>query len=136
MKFIFNGTHANYKSLSIYHRPRDRNNQYLEGAHNGAINLGKADSSGSARGSYNRWIATAQKEEVGFTNREYQIEHLNSPPKTKDDKLVQKDNRIASLVNKHKENEIGLGELLTEYMLITNEKMLPRNLRHYSDDLN
>ena len=53
-----------------------------------------------------------------------------------DDKLVQKDNRIASLVNKHKENEIGLGELLTEYMLITNEKMLPRNLRHYSDDLN
>jgi len=73
---------------------------------------------------------------LGFTNREYQIEHLNSPPKTKDDKLVQKDNRIASLVNKHKENEIGLGELLTEYMLITNEKMLPRNLRHYSDDLN
>jgi hypothetical protein len=53
----------------------------------------------------------------GFTNREYQIEHLNSPPKTKDDELVQKDNRIASLVNKHKENEIGLGELLTEYML-------------------
>tara|TARA_B110000881_G_C18123565_1_gene293355 strand:+ start:118 stop:360 length:243 start_codon:yes stop_codon:yes gene_type:complete len=73
---------------------------------------------------------------LGFTNREYQIEHLYSPPKTKDDKLVQKDNRIASLVNKHKENEIGLGELLTEYMLITNEKMLPRNLRHYSDDLN
>ena len=42
---------------------RDRNNQNLEGAHNGAINLGKSDVAGSSRGSYNRWIRTAQKEE-------------------------------------------------------------------------
>ena len=87
-------------------------NQNLEGAHNGAINLGKADSAASARGSYYRWIATAQKEKVGFANREYQIEYLNSAPKTKDKKLVQKDNAIASLVAKHKSNEIGLAELL------------------------
>ena len=59
-------------------------NQNLEGAHNGAIYLGKADSAASARGSYYLWIATAQKEEVGFTHREYKIEHLNSVPKTKD----------------------------------------------------
>ena len=73
---------------------------------------------------------------VGFTNREYQIEHLNSAPKTKDKKLVQKHNAIASLVAKHKSNEIGLAELFKKYILLTNEKVLPRNLRHYSDDLN
>jgi hypothetical protein len=59
---------------------------------------------------------------VGFTNREYQIEHLNSAPKTKDKKLVQKDNAIASLVAKHKSNEIGLAELFKKYILLTNEK--------------
>ena len=97
-------------------------NQNPEGAHNGAIYLGKADSAASARRSYYRWVATAQKEEVGFSNREYEIEHLNSAPKTKDKKLVQKDNAIASLVAKHKSNEIGLAELLKKYILLTNEK--------------
>jgi len=43
-------------------------NQNLEGAHNGAIHLGKADLAASARGSYYLLIATAQKQEVGFTN--------------------------------------------------------------------
>jgi len=126
--------HADFESLSIYDRPCDRNNQNLEGAHNGAINLGKADIGGSSRGSYNRWIATAQKEEGGFTNREYQINVLKAPPKTKDKKLVDKDNAIESLVKKHKSKEITLAELLQHYTLLTNEKVLPRNLRHFSSD--
>ena len=130
----FNGSHADYKSLSIYEHPRDRNNQNLEGAHNGAINLGKADVAGSSRGSYNRWISTAQKEEVGFTNREYQINVLNAAPKAKDKKLINKDNAIASLVKKHKTGKITLAELLQRYILLTNEKVLPRNLRHFSCD--
>jgi len=47
---------------------------------------------------------------------------LNSAPKTKDKKLVQKDNAIASLVAKHKSNEIGLAELFKKYVLLVNEK--------------
>lgn len=132
----FNGSHADFKSLSVYTRPDDRNNQRLEGAHNGAINLGKSDSAAFAKGSYLRWINVAQKEEVGFANREYQIEKLKSSPKKKDDKLVQKDKAIASWVRKHKRNEITFKVLFEKYMRLTSEKSLPRNLRHFSSDLN
>jgi len=79
-----------------------------------------------------RWLNTSNAEEVGFSNREYQINVLNSSPKKKDPELVKKDNRIASLVKQHKNEEITLKTLVEEYMLITSEHMLPRNLRHYS----
>ena len=124
-EIYFNGTHtADYKSLSIYDRPRDRNNQNLEGAHDGAINLGKADFASSARRSYYRWINTAQKEEVGFTNREYlyQINLLNSALKVKDKKLQQKYDTIASLVDKHKRNEITFNQLFQKYIVLISEK--------------
>ena len=131
-KVFFNGTHSDFKAISIYPRPLNRNNQVIEGGNNKTINLGKADSGRSARGTYVRWINTSSAEEVGFTNREYQINILKSSPKKKDDKLIQKDNRIASLVKRHQNRDITLKQLLEEYMVITNEKVLPRNLRHYS----
>jgi hypothetical protein len=59
---------------------------------------------------------------------------LQPKAKTKDKKLVDKDNAIESLVKKHKSKEITLAELLQHYTLLTNEKVLPRNLRHFSSD--
>ena len=79
-----------------------------------------------------RWLNTAKKEEVQFSNRQYQITELNSSPKTKDASLLQKDNAIASLVRKHKNNEISTATLLKKYINLTNDNILPRNMRHHS----
>ena len=51
-------------------------------------------------------------------------------------KLVQKDKAIASWVRKHKRNETTFKVLFEKYMRLTSEKSLPRNLRHFSSDLN
>ena len=74
----FNGSHSDYKTLSLYHRPHDRNNQALEGSHNAAIAIGESDAAHSSRGSFQRWLNTAKKEEFAFATREYQLHHLNS----------------------------------------------------------
>ena len=34
-EIYYNGTYSDYQALSLYHRPSDRNNQALEGGHNG-----------------------------------------------------------------------------------------------------
>ena len=60
-KIYFNGTHADYRSLSFYWRPSDRTNQNLEGKHNVTIALGKSDQNQTQKGSFERWIATAKK---------------------------------------------------------------------------
>jgi hypothetical protein len=69
-KIYFNGSHAAFKSISIYDHPFGRNNQIMEGGHHGTINKGEFDSGFTARGSFLRWISTAQKEEVAFPNRD------------------------------------------------------------------
>ena len=69
---------------------------------------------------------------VLFANREFQINHLNSEPKKKDADLIKKDKANKPIVNQHKRNEISAATLLKEYILKTNDKILPRNMRHYS----
>ena len=133
-EIYYNGTHSDYQALSLYHRPSDRNNQALEGGHNGTISLGSSDIADSARGAFLRWINTAKREELEFENRQYQLNFLNAPPKEKDGILVDKDNAITSWVNKHKQNQITTRELLHMYMKLTNENELPQNLRHFSSD--
>ena len=56
----------------------------MEENHNGNINRGRADSRFTACGIFLRWISTAQKEEVSFTNREVQLKTLSTVPKVKD----------------------------------------------------
>ena len=131
-QIYFNGSHSDYEYLSLYYRPDDRNNQALEGAHRGSIALGAADIGDSARGTFKRWLNTAKREEVLFAKREFQINHFNSEPKKKDADLIKKDKAIKSIVNQHKRNEISAATLLKEYILKTNDKILPRNIRHYS----
>ena len=128
----YNGTHADYQALSVYHRPADRNNQALEGAHRRSIAMGLADANESARGSFERWLNAAKAEELYFANRQYALENLNAPPKTKDKALIIKDKQITKIVEQHKKNQITTKELLASYMKYTNENELPRNLRHFS----
>ena len=47
------------------------------------ISLGASDVNNSAKGSFERWINTVKSEELGFAIRKYQVEQLNSGPKTK-----------------------------------------------------
>ena len=101
----------------------------MEGGHNGSITRGRSDTSFTARGTFLRWISTAQKEEVSFADREEQLKNLVTAPKTKKNP---KDKALDSLIQRHKKNEITTKDLLSEYMVLTNEKALPRNLRHYS----
>ena len=89
----------------------------------------------SARGSFSRWLNTAKKEEIGYTNRQYQIESLNWAAKVKDKILLQKDRAITSLVRKHKNYEITTANLVKHYML-TNKQLLSRNMRHFTSFLN
>ena len=77
----YNGTHSDYKALSLQNRGKRRNNQFVEGSHNGAIVYGKCDTAQSARGSDMRFVHCSQMKEVAFFTGKYQIEHLNSSPK-------------------------------------------------------
>ena len=59
-------------------------------------------------------------------------EMSSTEPKTKDPALIRKDAAITSIVNQHKRNKISAATLLKECILKTNDKILPRNMRHYS----
>lgn len=130
----FNGAHSDLQSLSIYNRPDGRNNQALEGIHTGTINLGASDANNSAKGSVERFINTVKKEEVSFTNRQYQIQNLVTRPKTKMPLAISKDKSITTIVNQHKQGIISNKQLLQKYIEITAEHSLPNELRHLQYD--
>ena len=130
-QIYYNGTHADYASLSIYNRPSDRNNQSLEGSHNGSINLDSVDSSFSSEGTLLRWLNTSKKEERGFTVRQYQITHLNSAPKRKNKAAISKDKALSTIINQHKERQISTRERLDKYISLKSEHSLPRTLRRF-----
>ena len=130
-EIYFNGSHSDYQALSIYFRPDDRNNQTMEGGHNGSITLGESDAYFSSQGSLLRWINTAKKEEVGFSNRMYQINVLKSGPKLKQKKSsISKDKAIKTIVQQHAQGLISTRELLTKYIEKTSDHCLSRSLRH------
>ena len=126
----FAGTHSDLQSLSVYDRPTGRNNQALEGIHVGTINLGASDANNSAKGSVERFINAVKLEEVEFTNRQYQLEKLNSKLKTKRKEALWKDKALTTIVNQHKKGEISSKQLLQKYIARTAEHSLPRELRH------
>ena len=101
----------------------------MRGTHNGSINLGLSDTNASSKGTFLRWNNTSKKEELGFTNRLYQIENLNSSPKRKSNAAIQNDRAIATIINQHKKGKITSRELLTKYMNLTSEHSLPKDLR-------
>ena len=105
-EIYFGGTHSDYKSLSFKNRATRRNNQFMEGSHNGTIVYGKCDVAQTARGSDERFVHCSQMKEVAFTTHQYQINVLNSGPKTKHPTLQKKDKTIQTIITQRKNDEI------------------------------
>ena len=77
-----------------------------------------------------KWLNTSKKEEVDFSNRIYQLEHLQSEPKLKAKESKCKDQAIATIVTPHKSGEITIRQLLDKYINLESEQSLPRELKH------
>ena len=81
-RVYINGSHADCEFLSWYERPTQRNNQGLEQQHTITNRLGDASAQTSSRGTFERWIEVARKQERLMVNRQSELK-FGAQPKLK-----------------------------------------------------
>ena len=120
LKSIYiDGSHAKPQALSYYNRPSHRNNQSLEAQNLHTVRLGDACSE-SVRGSFERWIQVAKKQERLFANRIQEIKR-GKKPNTKRPNLRNLDQRIKGIIRSHKEGRRSLHEYWNEIIKLKSD---------------
>ena len=71
-----------------------------------------------------RWLNTSKKEEVGFSKGIYQLEHLQSEPKSKS---KSKDQAISTIVTQHKKEKLQADNYKINILILQVNNHYPEN---------